>query len=546
MNGQWAALPTGHVEGSSSSKREKGEEKMKRLRWIWQGDVYLRLVTLMAVIASLASFAYFYSQDLTLACRDGLSRLMIARRVIDNVTPGLAQLGGVWLPLPNILMLSTIWNDFMYWSGLAGSIVSMISFVLATVFICKIALLLTENKGAGLIAAFIFAINPNVLYMQSTPMSELPAIAFLVAGVYFLMKWGQNVDNLKYLFLTALAVLGATLTRYEGWVLLASICIALVYTFIRKRFNYQKAEGHLVYFGTLAGLGVFLWLVWNQVIFGDFLYFQNSEYSFKNCIQSGLTVLKPTLRTSNNLSLSSLTLYEAVVANSGLIIFWLGVLGLAYFLFSSRLKTTNVVVVLIFLVFPAFYILEMYRGEVTIWLPELTEGRFWNTRHGMTLVPFIAFFAAYLTKRRLWPKVLVIGLVVVSTVMMVQKDNIITLNEAVADKTSNLSFIEISAARWLEKNYDSGRILFQSYGNEQTLFYSKIRLNQFVNEGNANYWRQALKDPKDEARWVFMRGRGGATPDKVWKALHGMPQLLDNYDLVYQDKKVEIYKRKAY
>ena len=38
MSGQWTALPSGHTKDSSLSKRKKGEEKVKRLRGIWQGD----------------------------------------------------------------------------------------------------------------------------------------------------------------------------------------------------------------------------------------------------------------------------------------------------------------------------------------------------------------------------------------------------------------------------------------------------------------------------------------------------------------------------
>ena len=54
---------------------------------------------------SIISFLYFYHTGQHLLYADAISRLDIARKVIDNITPGLAQLGNVWLPLPQILML---------------------------------------------------------------------------------------------------------------------------------------------------------------------------------------------------------------------------------------------------------------------------------------------------------------------------------------------------------------------------------------------------------------------------------------------------------
>jgi len=108
MNGQWTALPSGNTEDSSSRKRKKGEEKMKRLRWIWQGDVYLKAVVLLAVMTSVVSFAYFYNTGIITAYGDAQSRLMIARRVVDGLHTGLAQLGGVWPPIPQIFMVPLI------------------------------------------------------------------------------------------------------------------------------------------------------------------------------------------------------------------------------------------------------------------------------------------------------------------------------------------------------------------------------------------------------------------------------------------------------
>src|SRR5476649_1543971 len=87
------------------------------------------LVLLFLTALSITCFYIFYKNGLGLAYNDARSHLDIGRRVVEGLKPGFAQLGSVWLPLPHILMLPTVWNDFMWHSGLSGAIQSMISFI---------------------------------------------------------------------------------------------------------------------------------------------------------------------------------------------------------------------------------------------------------------------------------------------------------------------------------------------------------------------------------------------------------------------------------
>lgn len=75
------------------------------------------------------------------------------------------------------------------------------------------------------------------------------------------------------------------------------------------------------------------------------------------------------------------------------------------------------------------------------------------------------------------------------------------------------------------------------------MFSSAFHLSNVIYAGDQEMWEKSLQDPAEYARWVFMRKSGGVS-DEVWKALHGTPQLLNNYDLVYQDRGTEVYKRK--
>src|SRR5437867_3213294 len=94
------------------------------------------VVLSVASVLSLASLIYFYRLGATNLYGDGVAHLNIARKIVDLDNSSLwsryMQLGSPWLPLPHLLMLPFIWNDFLWRSGLAGSIVSMLCYVLTT------------------------------------------------------------------------------------------------------------------------------------------------------------------------------------------------------------------------------------------------------------------------------------------------------------------------------------------------------------------------------------------------------------------------------
>ncbi|MDA6399016.1 hypothetical protein OSK33_24620, partial [Escherichia coli] len=73
----------------------------KNLAWLARPFAWLSpawwvviLATLLAILASEYSFIHGY----TISYGDAESHLNIAKRVVDSLTSGFAQLGGIWLP----------------------------------------------------------------------------------------------------------------------------------------------------------------------------------------------------------------------------------------------------------------------------------------------------------------------------------------------------------------------------------------------------------------------------------------------------------------
>jgi hypothetical protein len=102
---------------------------------------------------------------------DAVAHLHIARRVLDAHQPRFTQLGSVWLPLPHILLIPFV-QIYSWWAdGLAGVIPSALAYLAACAGLYKLARRWLPPICAALALAF-FAVNPNLLYLQTTVLTH--------------------------------------------------------------------------------------------------------------------------------------------------------------------------------------------------------------------------------------------------------------------------------------------------------------------------------------------------------------------------------------
>ena len=143
------------------------------------------LVSALALLLSVVAFAWFYRRGDILLYGDAVAHLNIARRLTDARNPGWDQIGTVWLPLPHLLVAPFVANDWLWRTGVGGSIPSMIAYVLGVAGIYRLVRARASLAAASLAAA-IYAFNPSMLYMQSTAMTESIFLAAVIwALVYF-------------------------------------------------------------------------------------------------------------------------------------------------------------------------------------------------------------------------------------------------------------------------------------------------------------------------------------------------------------------------
>lgn len=178
--------------------------------------------------------AWFYARaGLTLSHYDAKAHLVVARRVIDSLTPGWIQLGAVWLPLPHLLNLIPVQVDALYRTGASAVAISIVSFGLLAYACARLILAATGSRAAVAAGLAVLVLNPDVLYLQATPMTEPLLLALTTLSLAALARWVDE-DGARGMTGAGLLMAAACLTRYEAWPLTAGALAVAVAALCRR------------------------------------------------------------------------------------------------------------------------------------------------------------------------------------------------------------------------------------------------------------------------------------------------------------------------
>jgi len=190
------------------------------------------LLGLLAALVGLAAWVYYFREGLVLSHYDAKAHLVVARRVLDSLSPSWQQVGAVWLPLPHLLNLLPVQVDLLYRTGASGSLLSIASFAIATWATASLVLAITGSRAGAIASALVFISNPNLLYLQSTPMTEPLLLALTALVLLWTWQWLQ-ADGDAVPHRLGWALVGAAMTRYEGWFVVAGALTAAAWTLWR-------------------------------------------------------------------------------------------------------------------------------------------------------------------------------------------------------------------------------------------------------------------------------------------------------------------------
>lgn len=495
---------------------------------------------IIGVLAAVSVFYFFYflNNGLGLAYNDARSHLDIGRRVVEGLKPGLAQLGSVWLPLPHLLMVPTIWNDFMWHSGLAGALQSMISFVAVCVLIYLFLKELNVGIVGRLVGVSIFAANLNTLYLQSTAMTELLLIVTMMAGVYELLLWFKS-EKILNLIKAASWIMMSSLVRYEGWFLLFFASGLIVFYTWRKK-GYKVTEGTYILFATLAAFGIALWFLWNALIFKDPFYFAFGPFSAR--AQQAQLEHAGVLVTKGNLLLSMKIYLYALVYNSYAYNAILGLIGALVLWFDKNLAGRLRWATLALIAPLLFNILALYLGHSVLFIQGLSGNTWFNVRYGAMMLPSIAIFMGYLVHRLKPLRYVIIGLFLFVTFFAFASRDAVTIDDArVGSSQKNVS--EVSGYLATHAKDKKGFILISAASHDAIIFSSGLPMKRFIHEGTGAYWESATTSPDRWARWIIARTHDDN--DLTWKSVSKVPTFFERYTLVATYPFADVYELKS-
>jgi hypothetical protein len=186
-----------------------------------------------AALAGITAWVVHFQSGLVLSHYDAKAHLVVARRVFDNVTPGWQQIGAVWLPLPHLLTVIPTQVDVLYRTGIAASTLSIASFTLCAWATARLVLAATGSTAGAVTAVAVLALNPNLLYLQSTPMTEPLLLGLSSLVVLWMFEWVRE-DRHDVPAKLGLALAALAWTRYEGWAVGGAACAAAMYAMWRR------------------------------------------------------------------------------------------------------------------------------------------------------------------------------------------------------------------------------------------------------------------------------------------------------------------------
>lgn len=495
--------------------------------------------TLLAALALASAAAgcwaawHYFSIDLTLSHYDAKAHLVVARRVFDSLTPGWKQFGAVWLPLPHVLNVLPVQVDALYRTGLSGVVISVGAFALATTALAYLTWRLSGSRLAGLAASVVFASDPNVLYLQSTPMTEPLLFGLLAASAALVARW-LAFPARRPTWQPGLAMAFACLTRYEAWpVTVALLTAALLARWRQDGWSRAALAGAVRSVARIAAwpLGAVLLFIVNSKVSTDAWFVTGGFFVAENeALGRPAEALNQVIRGATRLMGPWTVRLGALGA---LVALWWALRRPAHHARSRAWLALSLA------------------GTAALPVYAFLQGHPFRIRYMVALVLVTAVGAGFAVAA--WPRrwLRVVAAAVVIAVSLGERPPLDAsapmVLEAQWDRPRTAARREVTAC--LLASFDRPRHkILASMGSlahyMQETSHAGFRLDDFVHEGTDIIWGEALAAPQRHVQWILFeeRAEGG---DMLTQRRAQDPAFVEGFERVCQSGGVALYRRAA-
>lgn len=486
------------------------------------GDRVPVLIGVIALIVGVTAAFHYSATGLALAHYDARAHLVVARRIIDSLTPGWQQIGAVWLPLPHLLNMFPVQIDVLYRTGASAIAISVLSMSLAIWAISSVIRGLTGSTSGAIAASALLLLNPNVLYLQSTPMTEPLLFAAVMISIALTTKWlidraSASLDR------AGVALAAACLTRYEAWPIAAAIVGLTVVVLIRQGISLGPSVRATARLAAYPVIVIALFLVNSRWTVGA--WFVSSGFF----VPENVDALGHPLVAWDQLR-------EGLYRLSGTALVWSGYAGVVLIAVTCLGSKTKIPLLL--LLAPV--------AAAALPLGAYIQGHPFRIRYD---VPLVAACAALSGGgiALLWRRIQPIAAVVVIAGAVIQAHpldrNAPLIVESQRDAVNRRGREAVTA--YLVHHRD-GRTIMMSMGSlghyMQDLSAEGFTIHDFLHEGNGDIWNFALTDPKAVVGFIAIeeKAEGG---DALDQEAHRHPAFLDGFTRVAEGGGVALYQR---
>jgi len=480
-------------------------------------------VGVISTVIIVNALIFFLYRDQTFVHIDAIAHVNKARGLFDNFTPGIRQLGSVWLPLQHLLIAPLTWFDFLWQTGLAGSLLSAACYAGTSVLLFSTGYSWTGSKFTGWMAFLLFALNPRLIYFFTTPMTE-PLMILCIAGfVYYTLEWIRT-ERWRPFAMAALMVFAATLTRYEGWAI-AGAAMLLIPILARK----QRVQATILFAGAAAA-GPMLWMLFNMVYFDDPIMFTYGIGSASHYAEGNRYF------PAGDWFVSIQTYFINVAYCVNPLVLWLGIGGIAVIVVMLRQDWRPVAAAVVAAAAPfAFYVYNLYSNRVPLLMPGFLENdpqSVYNVRYGTVMAATIPLFAAIflyvilrqIERNRAFSLLILMPLFLPDPIPAASQEPInqqFTNNLLYFEGVHNQSFWMppfVEVARKLKADMDargddSSLILTNTRIIHVVAWATGIPMRRFIHEMNKGWWHPNLQKIDPRVRWVITE-----EGDQLWHA----------------------------
>jgi hypothetical protein len=480
------------------------------------------LIALVVLVAGTLAALHYSRAGLALAHWDARAHLVVARRVFDNLVPSWQQVGAVWLPLPHVLNMLPVQVDAWYRTGASAIAISVLSMMVTAWALASFIARITGSFIGGACAAALLMTDPNLLYLQSTPMTEPLLFATMALAIATTAAW-VDAGARERPVVAGACVAAACMTRYEAWPMTAVLILLTPLVLLRRGAAVSAAVRASVRLALFPAGAIALFTL-NSWWTSGYWFVPRDFYVPENEALGRGWLAWEQVR-DGAYQLASPTFVRAGVASA---------MFVALMAVVSKRRASLVLV------------LALGAAAALPWYAYL-QGHPIRVRYS---VPLVAACAAVTGTAiaALWAPVRIAAGLLVAALLVTHARPIDHTAPVVVESQRDRENMAARAAvtGFLRQHYD-GTLLMISMGSlghyMHDLTAANLYIRDFLHEGNGEIWPYALARPRPYAGWIAMeeRAEGG---DALFHAAQRDRTWLDGYERVTEGGGVALYRRK--